>query len=333
VKDTVQSATPITSVAVLHATPDDFRHTLEGAHPDVKFHWISDLEQVDAVMSSAQPDAVFAIRKTGFGGPPHRRAAFFPGVRWVHVGGSGYEHLLPIERTDVYVTNGRGVMAPFVAETAISGMLALNGRFAKYFDQQSRKVWKSLAFRPLTEQTLLVVGLGAIGLEVAARAKSLGMRVIAITSRVHETHACIDEQYPLSQLAELLPRADVVSLHVRHTDETTHLIDAKALALMKPEAILINTARGAIVHERALVSALEEGQLGGAYLDVFEQEPLPQDSPLWTCRNLILSPHSADNIVGWAGRMAQFFSDNLARWNSGRPLLNVLAPAVDERGG
>jgi phosphoglycerate dehydrogenase-like enzyme len=148
---------------------------------------------------------------------------------------------------------------------------------------------------------------------------------------VHETHAGIDEQYPLTQLAELLPRADVVSLHVRHTDETTHLIDSKALALMKSEAILINTARGAIVHERALVSALEEGRLGGAYLDVFEQEPLPSDSPLWGCRNLVLSPHSADNILGWPGRMAALFSDNLARWNSDRPLLNVLVPAIDER--
>ena len=329
---TAQRAAPITRVVVLHATPDDFRHTLEGAHPEVKFHWVSDLQQVDAVMSSVTPDAVFAIRKTGFGGLPHRRAAFFPGVRWVHVGGSGYEHLLPVERSDVCVTNGRGVLAPFVAETAIGGMLTLNGRFVKYLDQQSRRLWKSLAFRSLADQTLLVVGLGAIGLEVAARAKSFGMRVIAITSRVHETHSGVDEHYPLTQLAEWLPRVDVVSLHVRHTDETTHLIDSKALALMKPEAILINTARGAIVDERALVTALEEERLAGAYLDVFEQEPLPHDSPLWTCRNLILSPHSADNIVRWPGRMAQRFSDNLARWNAGRPLLNELALAIDEGG-
>jgi len=324
-KATVHRAEPITSVAVLHSTPDDFRHELERSHPDVKFHWIADLEQVDTVMSSARPDAVFAIRKTGFGGPQHRRAAFFPGVRWAHVGGSGYEHLLPIEQSDVCVTNGRGVLAPFVAETAISGMLVLNGRFLKYIDQQNRRLWNSLAFRPLADQTLLVVGLGAIGHEVAVRAKSLGMRVISATRRVQEMHAEIDEQYPLTQLAELLSRADVVSLHVRHTEETTHLIDAKALALMKPEAILINTARGAIVHEQALVSALAEGRLGGAYLDVFEQEPLPHDSPLWACPNLILSPHSADNVVGWPSRMARFFSDNLTRWNTGRPLLNELA--------
>lgn len=330
-KGIVNRTEPITSVVVLHSTPDDFRHELERSHPEVKFHWIADIQRIDAIMSSAKPDAVFAIRKTGFGGPQHRRAAFFPSVRWVHVGGSGYEHLLPIERSDVRVTNGRGVLAPFVAETAISGMLALNGRFLKYFDQQDRRQWKPLAFRPIVGQTLLVVGLGAIGREVAVRAKSLGMRVVAITSRIQQAHSEIDEQYPLTRLAEVLPRADVVSLHVRHTDETTHLIDSKALALMKPEAILINTARGAIVHERALVSALEGGRLAGAYLDVFEREPLPHDSPLWTCPNMILSPHSADNVLGWASCMAHLFSDNLTRWNADRPLLNELAPAIDER--
>lgn len=330
-KDIAHRADPITSVVVLHATPDDFREGLERSHPKVEFHWIADLEQVHAVMSSVRPDAVFTIRKTGFGGPQHRRAAFFAGVRWVHVGGSGYEHLLPIERSDVCITNGRGVLAPYVAETAIAGMLTLNGRFLNYFVQQNRRLWKPLPFRPLAGQNLVVVGLGAIGREVAVRAKGLGMRVIAITSRERQTQSEVDEQYPLTQLAEVLPRADVVSLHLRHTDATTRLIDSKALALMKPEAILINTARGAIVHEEALVSALEDGRLAGAYLDVFEQEPLPHDSPLWTCRNLVLSPHSANNIAGWAGRMADVFSDNLARWNSGLSMINELTVATHER--
>lgn len=324
---TAHRAEPITSVVVLYSSPDDFRHELERSHPEVIFHWITDLQQVDAVMSSARPNAVFAIRRPDFTGPQHRRAAFFPGVRWVHVGGSGYEHLLPIEPGDVCVTNGRGVLAPFVAETAISGMLTLNGRFLKYFHQQNRRLWNPLAFRPVADQTLLLVGWGAIGREVAVRAKSLGMRVIAITSHIQQTPSEIDEHYPSTQLAELLPRADVVSLHVRHTDATTHLIDSTALARMKPEAILINTARGPIVHVQALVSALEGERLAGAYLDVFEQEPLPHDSPLWTCPNLILSPHTADNVEGWPSRMANFFSDNLTRWNSNRPLLNEVALA------
>jgi D-2-hydroxyacid dehydrogenase (NADP+) len=178
-------------------------------------------------------------------------------------------------------------------------------------------------FRTRSEQTLLVVGLGQIGSHVAANAKALGMRVLAIR-RTQTPHPAVDGLYPPEALHEVLGQVDIVSLHLRLSEETRHLIDAPALAAMKPGALLVNTARGPIVDEAALIEALESGHLGGAYLDVFETEPLPPESPLWRLDNVIVTPHAAENIDDWPRRFAAFFADNLDRWRAGEPLKNLV---------
>jgi phosphoglycerate dehydrogenase-like enzyme len=152
------------------------------------------------------------------------------------------------------------------------------------------------------------------------------MRVIA-TRRTQAPSPEVDELHPPEALLDLLPRADVVSLHVRLTEATRHLIDARALVAMRPGALLLNTARGPVVDEPALIEALAGGHLGGAYLDVFEEEPLPPSSPLWRLPNVIITPHASDAVHDWAHRFAMLFADNLERWRRGEPLLNVVTPS------
>src|SRR5262249_13356935 len=159
---------------------------------------------------------------------------------------------------------------------------------------QRERVWRPQVFRPLAGQTILIVGLGAIGAWVAHNAKAFGMRVLAIR-RQPQSHDSVDALYRPGDLSAILGEADIVTLHVRLDQTTRRLIDARMLAAMKRGALLINTSRGAVVDEAALIDALNSGHLGGAYLDVFETEPLPPESPLWRLENVLVTPHAADN--------------------------------------
>ena len=178
-----------------------------------------------------------------------------------------------------------------------------------------------MSFPPIAGRTLLVVGLGAVGACVAHNAKALGMRVLGVRG-TPAPHPAADEVHGPDALMALLPAADFVSLHVRLNEATRGLLSREALGAMKPGAYLINTARGGVVDEAALIDALRTGHLGGAYLDVFETEPLPDESPLWTMPNVLVTPHASDNVLGWPRRFAELFADNLDRWRAGRPLLN-----------
>jgi phosphoglycerate dehydrogenase-like enzyme len=241
---------PIRSVLVLHLTPDDFRDELVRMVPEVTFEWVRDPANVTATLGDINPDAIFSIWQMGFDGPEHREAALFPSVKWMHSGVSGYEHLLPLEPIMATVTNARGALAPYLAETIMGAILALNGNFLGYIEQKNQRVWKPLPFQSVEGKTLLIIGLGTIGSIVATRAKSVGMRVVAI-NQSGRPNPNVDQLYRPEQLLEALAAADIVSVHVRLTDETRHLIDARAFAAMKQGALFINTARGAIADELA----------------------------------------------------------------------------------
>lgn len=316
---------PIRTVLVIHKYPDEVRTVLEARTSGVEVRYVSELDQIDANLKHIQPDAVFSISHSTFHGRHQRSAVDCPSVRWFHVGGSGYEYIIPWDQERVTVTNGLGILAPFLAETTLAGMLMLNGNFLQYAKQQRNHDWKPIFFKPLQGQTLLVVGLGAIGALVAKNAKALGMRVLA-TRRTPAPNPFVDEVHGDDALDELIPQADFVSLHIRLSDQTRGMINAERLAAMKSGSFLINTSRGPVVDEVALVNALQCGHLGGTYLDVFEQEPLSPDSPLWDMPNVIITPHAADNIHDWVPRFANFFADNLERWNSGQDLINTVAP-------
>ncbi len=312
-------------ILVAHLRLDEVRPVIEGTFPEAPVRYVNDAGDIERALREHDPEVAFTIKDEGFTGSLHKAVVDHPGLRWFHVGGSGYEHLQPWNADELLVTNSAGVLAPYLAETVIGAILALNGHFLAYLHRQGRREWKRTSFRPLSEQTLLVVGLGHIGGIVAEHATHLGMRVIA-TRRSDIPHPSVHELHPPEALPELLPRADFVSLHVRLNDETHHLIDTESLALMRPGSFLLNTSRGPVVDESALAEALRSGHIAGAYLDVFETEPLSPESELWSIANLLITPHTSDNIVGWPGKFAELFVENLALWLAERPMRNVVVP-------
>ena len=312
-------------VLIAHNEPDDFRDLLAGRFPDLRFVYAATAAEVVGGLRAHDPEVVFSVKHPGFPGPAHAPIPGHPSVRWIQVGGSGFDHLAPWDAERLAVTNGAGVLAPYLAETVTGAMLALGGGFPNYAEQQRERRWRPVSFTPLRGRTLLVLGFGRIGDCVARNAKALGMRVFGVRGRP-APHPDADDMHGTDMLEALLPEADFVSLHVRLDDTTRGLISREAIAAMKRGAYLLNTSRGAVVDEAALIDALRSGHLGGAYLDVFETEPLPAESPLWAMPNVLVTPHASDNIVGWPRRFAELFADNLERWRAGEPLLNEVSP-------
>jgi phosphoglycerate dehydrogenase-like enzyme len=189
--------------------------------------------------------------------------------------------------------------------------------------QQHAQVWQQVELKPVADATLLVVGLGRVGSMVAALARRNGMGVIAIRSHAERTDD-VTEVGTATDLPGFASRADYVVVCLPLTDATRGRIDKVVLDAMKTEAVLVNLSRGGIVDEAALLSRLRTQRLRGAALDVFAQEPLPIGHPFWTMPNVILTPHNAVVFGGWLQQAARHFCENLTRWRSDQPLLNMI---------
>lgn len=313
-------------VLIVHDDPEQVRPFVEADFPDLSFHYATDEKSLGRALSELHPIAALSIKCPALPGPLHRQLLELDSIRWIHVGGSGFDHLLPLERERLLVTNSQGVLSRFLAENVISAMGALNGNLLRYAEQAKSKIWQPIPFSPLADKTLLVVGIGAIGSYVAKFAKALGMRVIA-TKRTPADLTFVDQVYPQQALPDVVSQADFVSLHVRLNDETRHLFDREMFARMRAGSFLINTSRGSVVHESALVDALQSEHLAGAYLDVFETEPLPHESPLWTMPNVLITPHAADQIADWPCRFSALFAENLHCFLNDRPMINTVYAA------
>ena len=313
------------SVLVLYDQPHRFMDALRGRFPKVRFEFCEEPSSLDEMLAQAKPRIVFGTKCPKIPGPAHRPAIAWESVAWFQNGGVGIDHLKPWDAARVTVTNCAGILAPFLAETVLGAMIQLNFGFHRYRDQQKERRWQQLSWRSLAGRTVLIVGLGNIGRQVARKAKEQGMRVTCIRQGTQKPPD-VDELRPISHLRECLAEADFVTLPVPLTEKTHHLIDREALAAMRPEAFLINTARGPVVDEAALIEALKTNRIAGAYLDVFESEPLPPGSPLWGFENVILTPHASDLVEDWDIRFAHFFAENLANWLAGRPLKNIVDP-------
>jgi phosphoglycerate dehydrogenase-like enzyme len=166
--------------------------------------------------------------------------------------------------------------------------------------------------------------MGSIGREFASRAKSLGMKVLAVRENPQKGPGGADAVYGPAQFDELLPQADYVLLCTPLTPATTGLLNAARLARMKPDSYVINVGRGQLLDEKALIEALQNHRIAGAALDVFAEEPLPPDSPLWTAENLLITPHTAAVTERLWDRHYQLISENLRRFVAGKPLLNLI---------
>lgn len=261
-------------------------------------------------------------------------------LRWVHsgaagVGGSLYPEML---ESDVIFTNSAGTHGVPVAEQAVAMMFY----FARAFDQveasrRAGRLWERdrVACSPslvgeLVDSVVGIIGFGGIGREVGKRAKGLGMRVWAIDRDPRAAASeVVDRLLGPEDLTTVLAGSDYVVLSVPHTPETDGLIGAAELGVMKESAVLINVARGRIVDEEALIDALKAGSIRGAGLDVFRDEPLPEDSPLWELDNVCLTPHLGGVSPRFWERETELIIENMRRYLAGEPLLNV----VDKQAG
>jgi phosphoglycerate dehydrogenase-like enzyme len=251
-----------------------------------------------------------------------------PELKWLHVFNVGVDHPIYTEMLErgVRITTSAGSTAAPIAQTAITALLMLSRRFPQWLAAQAERRWEPMRGadvpRDLRGQTAVIVGLGHIGREIARLARALGLKVVGVRRSARTADDPVDELHPPERLAELLPRADWLVFACPLTPETRGLLNAAMLARLPAHAYLINIARGEIVDEAALTAALREKRLAGAYLDVFEKEPLPQDSPLWNLPNVLVTPHNSPAASGNDQRVMEIFLDNLARWQRGEALVN-----------
>ncbi|MGD2068436.1 MAG: D-2-hydroxyacid dehydrogenase [Gemmatimonadota bacterium] len=257
-----------------------------------------------------------------------------PRLRWVQATSAGIGHFVRrngyAERMpDTVFTTASGVHARPLAEFAAMSILAHARGLLHMVEAQEARLWERFAGTDVVGRTVLVVGHGAIGQEVGRVCRALGMTVLGVKrhpSGVAPASVHADELHGPDALGGLWPRAEYVVLTAPHTDETEALVGADELAALPRGAVLINVGRGALVDEAALVASLRSHHLGGAFLDVFEEEPLPEDSPLWDLSGVLVSPHSASTSDRENRRIVDLFCENLRRWRAGEELLNVLDP-------
>ena len=245
-----------------------------------------------------------------------------PALRWFHSFAAGVDHpwFQGFLARGVRVTTSSGASAVPIAQTVMLYVLALSRDLPGWLAEQAARRWSPRPIEDVSGQVLAVAGLGPIGLEVARLAAAFGMRVVGFRRAPRGDEPC--ETHALAELDAFLPEADWLVLALPLADETRHLLGARRLALLPPRARVINVGRGALVDEAALAAALAEGRLGGAALDVFEVEPLPAESPLWSLPNVIVTPHSSGTNPGNHLRAAEIFLDNLGRYERGEPLRN-----------
>jgi phosphoglycerate dehydrogenase-like enzyme len=278
-----------------------------------------------------------------------------PHLTWVHSATSGVERALTPAALarDVLVTNARGVFSRPIAEHVLLMILAVSRHLPQLLELQRERTWQPLEGRELRELTIGIVGYGSLGRSVASLASAFGARVIAMRRRPDAADAPgapggpggsgapgaddgdvfpfeprLDRVVGPDGLHELLAESDVVVLAAPLTPETEGMIDEAAVAAMKRDAWLINVARGRLIDDTALIRALRENRIGGAALDAFRDEPLPQSSPYWELPNVILTPHTAWSSARVLDRSVDLFCDNLVRFSRGEALRNVVDPTA-----
>lgn len=251
-----------------------------------------------------------------------------PRLEWIHSYSAGVERVATslVRSRGLIVTNGRGVFSRPIAEYLVMMLLAIQRRLPQLLELQRERTWQPLPGRELASITVGIVGFGSIGAEVASMLAPFGTPIIA--TRRHPERGAGEhpnvELLALDQLDELLRRSDAVLVTAPLTEETAGLIGAHELQEMKEGAWLFNIARGRLVDEVALRRALEAGWIGGAVLDVFTEEPLPPESPLYETPNVIITPHTSWASDRVLDRSLDLFVDNLHRFTAGRPLRNVV---------
>lgn len=242
--------------------------------------------------------------------------AVAPRLGWIQALTTGVDPLrtLPLQ-PQTLITSGRGIHGPQMGELTVLLMLSLYRQFPRMLANQRDSQWQRWGQRLLLGRTVVIVGVGTISEAIAARCRPFGLKVIGISSRSEAPG--FDEMHPRERLVEVAARADFLLVVVPYEPATHHLIDAQVLAAMRPDAFLINIARGNVVDEIALIQALQSGRIAGAGLDVFAEEPLPTASPLWRLPNVIVTPHIGGMSDIYAEQILPLLLHNLQAWSAG----------------
>ncbi len=304
------------------------RATIAGLAPDMQLVVTDDRSQIEALMGDVEIAA-------GHVAPALLAKA--PNLRWYQQWGAGADWLMrhpEIAARDFIVTNASGVHAIQISEHILAFLLAFARRLPDAVRAQSQHRWQRQASPgdsvfELAGKTLVLIGVGAIGARTAQVAAALGVRVLGIRRNAGNAAPGVEQICGPERLHDFLPQADFVVLTVPLTPETRKLMGERELRLMKPTAYIVNIGRGGTIDEAALVRALAEGWIAGAGLDVFENEPLPADSPLWDMPNVIITAHYAGATPAYDERAMAIFLENLRHYVAGEPLRNV----VDKRLG
>ncbi len=243
-----------------------------------------------------------------------------PRVRWVHVNSVGVNQLLCEELRGKTLTNARGVFDTSVTEWVLAAVLAHVKNLAGTWERQRRGEWEHQVTGRLSGRRAAVVGTGSIGRAVASGFASLGVEVELIGRTDDQASAGRGS----TRLVEVAHDVDILVSALPMTTQTTGLVNAAVLDALGPDGFFVNVGRGQTVVEADLIAALRSGTIAGAALDVFETEPLPAGSPLWTLPGVLVSPHMSGHYQGLAADMMRIFADNLRRWQAGVPLRNVI---------
>ncbi|AFV00862.1 D-2-hydroxyacid dehydrogenase [Simiduia agarivorans] len=240
-------------------------------------------------------------------------------LRWIQSSFAGVDALAGLALpSSCKLTAMKAAFGPLISEYVFGHLLSYRRDFLVYRQQQADKLWRQHSYRSIAGETLLVVGLGGIGRHLLTTARHFGMRTLGVC-RTGVSDVDADAIYPVSALQRALAQADVVVLALPATADSRKLMDAAALSALKPGALLFNVGRGVLVDDPALLQALDAGIVAHAWLDVFQQEPLPADHPFWSHAGVTVTPHVA--ALTFEQDLADFYGDNLARWLCGKPLL------------
>jgi phosphoglycerate dehydrogenase-like enzyme len=294
--------------------------------PDVAF--IHARKESDIVHTIADAEIYFGYRLQKSDADTAKK------LKWVHVPAASVQQLvgLALEERGIIVTNSKGIHAGPISEHVLGCMLVFSRKFLDSwkFQQKRQYAARELLNEPpfpeeLRGKTVVILGLGSIGLQLARLCKAFGMRILGVKRTVDGNHDFVDQVFMAGEYRKPLAEADFIVIAVPQTKETEGLIGEEEISLLKKSCVLINVARGSVVVQAALVRALKEKRILGAALDVFDQEPLPSDSELFSLPNVFLTPHTS-GVSGsehWP-RMEQLFAENLHRFIAGKPLLNVV---------
>ncbi|HEY8675875.1 MAG TPA: D-2-hydroxyacid dehydrogenase [Candidatus Dormibacteraeota bacterium] len=316
---------PRTNVLILLAFPqairEQYRERLRAAFPGITIELVEHHDKVGPYIGDADVLITFGAHMADH--------VLAEGVRlrWVQALGTGVDGIVdsPSLRDGVIVTNLRGLHGPAVSECVLAGMLMLARGLRRSWQNQARATWQRFPVSLLKGKTVAIFGVGAIAEVLAPKCAALGMHVVGISSAQHDV-AGFERMWPREQLVEAVADVDHLVVLTPLTAETHGIVNAAVLDAMKTTSFLINVARGAVVDEAALISALREGSIAGAALDVFSEEPLPSGHPFWTMENVLMTPHTAGFHVGYADDALPIVEENLRRFLAGdlAGLVNVV---------